>query len=242
MEGWGRSLDDELLSNYILAMHEEGLSPSTITVRVSAAKFRARALGCIDPYGPETRAMLSMVRRDGSDRGRGQAKPLTIKQVMHVVETAAAGGTLRGVRDAALISIMFARGLRVGEAAALRVSDFLPQPNGTALLRIRKSNGDQTGKGAILTVPTGPATMVQRWLEMADATEGALFAALQTADYDSPPLITTRNMVSDHIGWLVRKRAEQAGIKGVQGHSLRRSFAQHLSAQGLEIHAIQETG
>ena len=159
--------------------------------------FRTRRRGCL--FSPEVMAEI-MVGANAPLHPKLAKAPLA-----KAPRTRDTCGALRGVRDVALISIMFACGLRVGEAAALHVSDFRPQPNGTALLRICKSNGDQPGKSAILLVPTGPATMVQRWLEMADATEGALFAALQTADYDSPPLITTRNMELELPGTPTRR-------------------------------------
>ena len=82
IEAWlgGRSLDDGLLADYITGLHAEGKAPSTIAQAVAAVRWQAKNAG-IEIVGEVTTRTLAGIRREGKDRGRGQADGLTWSDV-----------------------------------------------------------------------------------------------------------------------------------------------------------------
>ena len=94
-----------------------------------------------------------------------------------------------------------------------------------------------------MSIPASALRLILAWLKVSGISEGALFRAVQTCGLlDSPPTVTDRGMVSIHIGRIIKKRAEAAGIEGASGHSLRRGFAQSLAAKGHQDSEIQRAG
>ena len=77
-DAW-RGLDpatDATLAAYLGWLFEHGRAPATAAVAVAAVTFRAKLAGT-EVRGPLTDRVLAGFRRDGADRGRGQAAPLT---------------------------------------------------------------------------------------------------------------------------------------------------------------------
>jgi len=108
-----RAVDDNTLAGYIAHLHLQGLSASTISLAVAAVRFRARMLGCSNPAGPITENTLAGIRRSSHGRGYGQVAGVTWEEADLAVDNAVAEGSLRGLRDAALISVASDALLRV---------------------------------------------------------------------------------------------------------------------------------
>ena len=131
-----------------------------------------------------------------------------------------------GLRDRALLELMYASGLRVSEVAALTVNAINRE---AGFLRV-------TGKGnKERIVPVGKTAL--EWVSRYQAegrpalsTQAALFLSARGARL-SPKTI-----------WhLVKKHARSAGItKPLSPHALRHSFATHLLQNGGDLRVIQE--
>ena len=91
---------------------------------------------------PITTATLSGIRREGRDRGRGQRNGLTWKEVERICAVQEADGTLRGLRNSAILRVMSDGLLRISEVTELRIDDLEDNT-----LRIRFSKTDQEGQG-----------------------------------------------------------------------------------------------
>jgi integrase/recombinase XerD len=134
--------------------------------------------------------------------------------------------TKLGVRDRALLELMYASGLRVSEVAALTLNAI----NGEAgFLRV-------TGKGnKERIVPVGKQAIT--WLHRYQAES-------------RPPLSTRAEVFLSNRGtklspktiwYLIKKYARVAGItKHLSPHTLRHSFATHLLQNGGDLRVIQE--
>lgn len=70
----GREPTDRVLAEYLVYLFEKGLAPSTANGAVAAARWRCGREGQLDPQGRKTKATLRNFRRDGYDRGYGQAE------------------------------------------------------------------------------------------------------------------------------------------------------------------------
>ena len=108
---------------------------------------------------PITAATLSGIRREGRDRGRGQRRGFTCREVEKICAVQEADGTLRGVRNSAILRVMSDGLIRVSEVTELRISDFEDNT-----LRVRHSKTDQEGPGEYLYLCEDTRLIVQKWL------------------------------------------------------------------------------
>jgi len=134
--------------------------------------------------------------------------------------------TPSGVRDRAILELLYACGLRVSEVCSLSLYDLDDQ-----FVRVR-------GKGSKeRLVPLGQKALlaVDEYLKQCrdsydSETQQALF-------------VTNRGKPIDRVAvWqMVKKYAKQAGIeKNISPHTLRHSFATHLLDHGADLRVIQE--
>jgi integrase/recombinase XerD len=152
---------------------------------------------------------------------------MTEKQVEDLLAAPDVGTTL-GLRDRAMLEVMYASGLRVSELVALRVFE-LSLNDG--VLRV-------TGKGdKERLVPFGGEA--RRWIEryMADARP-VILGERQTQDL----FVTARGAGMTRVMFwiLVKKYAVAAGIRShLSPHTLRHAFATHLINHGVDLRAVQ---
>jgi integrase/recombinase XerD len=136
--------------------------------------------------------------------------------------------TKRGLRDALLLEILYACGLRVSEAVNLRVGDIDEK---RALLRVRGKGGKER------LVPVAGQTLA-RWKEYRKE------ARIGTgADMPLFPLPGSKTRtIGRGTAWrVVKATAARAGLPPLPSpHWLRHSFATHLLSNGADIRAIQE--
>ena len=177
------------------------------------------------------------IATDPTLRLQAARQPLRVPKVLTEAQTEALLGapdtaTALGLRDRAMLELMYASGLRVSELVTLKTFQL-----GLAdhVLRI-------TGKGSKeRLVPYGEVASqwLQRYLE---AARGELLAGRQTDDLfvtvrgSKPGQAMTRAMF-----WLVvKKYALQAGIRSpLSPHTLRHAFATHLLNHGADLRAVQ---
>ena len=232
---------DSTLAAYVMELHRLGKAPATIGQAVIAVKFREKVFDHPSPAGKHTEQALRAVRREGSDRRKGSAPGLTLDQVESIIQAAEQDGTVWGLRDSAIIATAFYTGLRVGEAAAIRVSDLTFFNDGTGILRVRQSKTDQFGVGIQLGLATDAVRRIVAWLERAQIRSGVAFRAVQCNGFDGSYVVTSRAMSSGHVAEIVKARAKDVGIR-CTSHSLRRAFAQHLTREGVPIQAVAAAG
>lgn len=136
--------------------------------------------------------------------------------------------TCLGLRDKAMMELMYASGLRVSELVKLRLFEInLPDQ----VVRV-------TGKGEKeRLVPFGDEA--KRWiaLYMAEAR-----TSLLTAKMSDDVFLTTRGagMTRERFWNIIKKYALKAGITiSLSPHTLRHAFATHLLNHGADLRAVQ---
>jgi len=147
--------------------------------------------------------------------------------VKRLLRGAGAKGT-SGVRDRAILELLYSSGLRVSELVSLRLCDVDPDQ-----LRLRCR-----GKGAKeRLVPIGAPAM--KWL--------AAYLALRSRQSRlarDAPLFAGRSalpLTRQAVWRCVRTAARRAGITApVSPHTLRHSFATHMLGRGADLRVIQE--
>jgi integrase/recombinase XerD len=153
-------------------------------------------------------------------------KFLTVKEVRALLRQPEPDDT-HGIRDRAMLEIMYAAGLRVSELVRLRMDDMHLNDN---FLLCRGKGGKER------IVPLGKAAVeaVQRYL---DAARPQL--ARETTD---GLFLTQRGEPFTRQGFwkMLRQYARKAGLTAkISPHVLRHSFATHLLEGGADLRSVQ---
>jgi integrase/recombinase XerD len=159
-------------------------------------------------------------------------KALSEAQVSALLETPDAG-TPAGLRDRAMLELMYACGLRVSELVDLPAT----APN------LRQGVLRVTGKGGKdRLVPLGEES--QHWLQRyLRESRPALLAGLRDAAVVQSLFVDAKGQAPTRQSFwtLVKRHAGAAGIDParVSPHGLRHSFATHLLNRGADLRALQ---
>ena len=231
------ALNDESLAAYIASLAASGRAPPSAAMAVAAVKFRARLTGQPSPAGAHTAQQLAGFRREHSGRGVGQVVGISWR----IADTVASisersDGSVRGLRDAAIISVASDALLRVSEVAALQVSDVEAEAPNT--LTIRRGKTDQEATGSVAFLGDTTIRRVRRYLELTGIEDGSLFRGLTKSGklLDSLSDRSIRQIIKD-------RAAVIDSLSGrVSGHSLRVGAAQSLAAAGASIADMQAAG
>ena len=166
----------------------------------------------------------------------GQHLPdaLSIEDVTRILDTPALD-TAQGLRDRALMELLYATGARITEAIELDVDDIIPLDDRSSTTVVRLF-----GKGSKeRIVPLGSYAV--------DAVNAYLIRGRPehaTGGKGSPALFLNRfgNRISRQTGWnVLKKAADDADITAdISPHTLRHSFATHLLQGGADVRVVQE--
>jgi len=136
--------------------------------------------------------------------------------------------TPRGLRDKAMLELLYATGLRASELVGLRLQD----------INLERGYVMTVGKGSKeRTVPLGEVAMV-RLKEYLDRARPLL---LKGDEADALFVSSRKRQISRQMFWeLIKQYVRKAGIiKNVSPHTLRHSFATHLLDNGADLRAVQ---
>lgn len=135
--------------------------------------------------------------------------------------------TPHGLRDKALLELMYATGLRVSEAVRLRQDEAKLQAGFVSTI-------GKGGKQRI--VPMGEEAVY--WLE--HYLQHARPALLKNARCEAVFVSQKKTGISRQLAWMaVSRYAEQAGMPHISPHDLRHAFATHLVNHGADLRVVQ---
>lgn len=235
-------LNDLSLARYLASLETKGKAPATAQMTIAAVSYVAKLRKRTSPAGSLTDAAMRGFNRRCADRGRGQARGITWTQAERIVAAAMSNpDSLTGIRDAALISLMSDAMLRISEAAAILVRDITEEADGSGRVNIRKSKTDQEGKGTVLYLGHPTVARIKAWLEAAKINSGALFRRVSRGNLKTS-LVGKTALSPLSIRRILKTRAEQVGIDGVSGHSLRVGAAQSMAVGGATLVDMQIAG
>ena len=204
------------LSDWALSLRERGLKPSTLARHRSSAR---QLLGFLVEEGHLDDNPAASLRPSA----RSRRLPVTLSEAqVEGLLAAPDRATAVGLRDAAMLELLYASGLRVSELVGLRHEQL---HDGWLVVR---GKGD---KDRIVPLGDQAAVLVQAHLERSPRarTGPCLF-----------PTARGRPMTRQNFWLRVRKYAVAAGIHGkVSPHVLRHAFATHLVEHGADLRAVQ---
>ena len=135
--------------------------------------------------------------------------------------------TPHGLRDKALLELMYATGLRVSEAVNLKLNE----------INLNRGILNTIGKGdKQRIVPLGAEAVY--WIERYLANARPLL--LKNARCDELLVSQKKQGISRQLAWMIVKQyAEVAGISHLSPHGLRHAFATHLVNHGADLRVVQ---
>ncbi len=210
--------------SYLTSLREGGLSARSASRHVSSMRSFFRYLV---REGHLSGSPIAEVR--SPKLGRPLPKYLTVSQVTRLLEAPdLQRATPEGIRDKAMLMLMYASGLRASELVSLRMENV---DENAGFLRI-------LGKGS-----------KERVVPVADAALAALKEYMDTVRLRYLGKRTTNDLFLSRLGrpitrqtlWnRIRYWALAAGIgERISPHVLRHSFAGHLLAGGADLRAVQ---
>ncbi|MFB9313847.1 tyrosine recombinase XerC [Nocardioides plantarum] len=220
-------LDLRTLRSWLAQQQTLGRSRTTIARRATAARVFT--------------AWLARTGRASTDVGSSLGSPKahrTLPSVLRADEAsdliaaavaAADDGSPVGVRDIAMLELLYATGIRVGELVGLDVDDVDRDRNVVRVLgKGRKERAVPFGRPAARALDFW--VRQARPLLVADGAGGALFVGARGRRIDQRAVRT-----------LVHRRiAEVPGAPDIGPHGLRHSAATHLLEGGADLRSVQE--
>jgi site-specific recombinase XerD len=230
IDGPARVGRDEL-RGYLADLADAGAARATIARRTSTLRTWFALLDRRGVVHDDPAALLVTPKQ-----GRRLPRVLRIDQVgalLDGIDTA----TPEGLRDKALLELLYASGARIDEACTLTVDR----------LDLAQSQVRLAGKGGKdRIVPIGGAA-VRALHAYLDHARPALVAGWQRRVGSSVPLdaVVLRGDRGGPLGTrdartIVGRRAVAAGLGHVTPHTLRHSFATHLLEGGADLRVVQE--
>ncbi|HOA35335.1 MAG TPA: site-specific tyrosine recombinase XerD [Bacillota bacterium] len=218
-----QEIDRQAITDYLLTLKNEGRTPATISRNVASI-----------------RSFFNFLVQEGllEDNPAQLVKaPRIEKKLPRVLTTKEIDQLLRqprndshvGLRDKAMLELLYASGIRVSELVSLNVTDFSPE---VGYLRCR-------GKGMkerIVPIGSVAVSYVQDYLRncrqkmLKQNEEKALFLNHHG-----------RRLTRQGFWKILKKYARQSNISGeITPHTLRHSFATHLLENGADLRSVQE--
>ena len=148
-------------------------------------------------------------------------------------------GKNAGIRDQALLGILYGCGLRRAEAVALDCGDYIPD---THELRVRSGKGN---KARAVYLPPGAKTALDNWLDMREqsvgnADDGPIFLPILKGKSAAGGRIVLRRLSDQSVMHILLGRAKGAGLQKTSPHDFRRTFISDLLDAGADIATVQK--
>ncbi len=207
------------LNSYVLTLEKEGLSPASVSRNIAAIKAFLLYL-----------IKHQVITSDPSER----IKPPKIqKKSPQVIKTDLVDqlllqpdtNTKKGIRDLAMLELLYATGIKVSELISLKVAD-------VNLSSRYITCGDRRER----SIPFGKSAKTALSAFLAIREEG-----FNKNQKDFLFLNSSGEALTRQGFWKILKAyAKQAGIADINPNSIRHSFAAHLLENGADLSSVQE--
>ncbi|HOU13388.1 MAG TPA: site-specific tyrosine recombinase [Anaerolineae bacterium] len=223
MTEW-KALHPDLLEDFVVSLQDQEYSVATTGRKIAAVRSFLHFLFAEGVVGRELADWLHQPKV-----GKRLPRALSHTAVQDLLAAAAIEDTPLGLRDRALLEILYATGMRATEVINLTVSDVDVASGAVAC--VGKGNKERL-------IPVHPAALacLKRYMEegrpflLRDAAEKTLF------------LNNRGNPLTRQGLWfLVQYYAQAAGLEAwVTPHTLRHTFATHLLDGGADLREVQQ--
>jgi len=204
----------------------ENLAPASIATALNALKGVARACWERGTLDTETYQRIRSIRPPAGSR-LPAGRDIDAGERLALMQTTARDRTPAGVRDAAILAMLIATGMRRAELCALRTSDVDLQSG--KLRVIGKGDKERT-----VYLRNGALRYLRDWLSVRGYEPGPIFCRINKAGRIFPEgALSTTAMHK-----IITKRAAEAGVRDITPHDFRRTYAGELLDAGQDIATV----
>lgn len=217
-------IDKDVLIGYMLHFKEKEYSSATVARKIAAIKS---FFGFLVEEG---RLSSDPTENLGFPKvGKSLPKTLSMSEVNLLLEQASSNKSPEGMRDSAMLELLYATGMRVSELVSLNLPDV------------------DTRDGVVRCFGKGSKERVipihQRAIEKLSDYISKGHPALSAGNGEEALFLNQRGQRLTRQGlWgILKDYAKKAGIKEkISPHILRHSFATHLLGGGADLRSVQE--
>lgn len=177
--------------------------------------------------GDELQKILAVKGVSGSTLPKGRA--LKKEELKQLLQSCFNDKPPIGVRDAALLGLLYGCGLRRDELVLISMEDLNLEDKQVRI----KGKG---GKERFVYIPESISPLLMSWIQLRGEQEGALFLPI----HRTGKIFLDRRLNSQTVYDVLKKRAQNADVKGFSPHDLRRSFITHLLEKGADLAIVQK--
>ncbi len=218
------SLGRQDILSYLLYLNERSYVPTTRARKVAAARsfFKFLVAEGIIKENPTQNVKSPIV-------GRSLPKPISVSQVRALLEQPTKRSTPDAKRDAAMLQLLYAGGMRVSELVSLNLKDVNTEVGDVRCL----------GKGhkeRLIPIHRQAASAIEEYVKEARPQ-------LVRNDQEKALFVNRRGERLTRQGFwqILKEYAKAAGLESsVTPHTLRHSFATHMLSGGADLRAVQE--
>jgi integrase/recombinase XerD len=222
---WDTVGRDDLVAYVNSLRGEREYASATVARKVAAAKSFFHYLVGLGVLKDDPSATL-----DSPKVRKYLPTALSEEDVDRLLKAPAAHNTLRGLRDCALLELLYATGMRVSEVVDLNLEDI-----DLTACSVHCVNKTGKHKERVIPIYRRAVDALSRYLEgsrfklLHDENEKALF--LNHRGY---------RLTRQGLWLIIKKYVEEAGLEApVTPHTLRHSFATHLLNGGADVREVQ---
>lgn len=157
-------------------------------------------------------------------------REITDGEILALVKACKTDKTPAGARDAALIGVLYAGGLRRAEVAALDLEHYNPA---TGRLDVKRGKGR---KDRTVYLTNGAKTALDAWLISRGSNPGKLFTPVLKSGDVQPE----KPMSAQAIYNMLVKRGDEAKLSDFSPHDFRRTFISTLLDRGVDISTVSK--
>ncbi|OJV90239.1 MAG: hypothetical protein BGO39_01215 [Chloroflexi bacterium 54-19] len=206
---------------------QERYKPATANKAISALRRVLKEAWRLGLIGAEEYARAADIKTVKSQRlPRGRA--LKGGELTALLTVCAKDTSPLGIRDAALVAVLYACGLRRSEVVKLDLKDYDEETGALTIL------GGKGGKDRLTYLGTG-TELLAGWLKLRGSTAGPLFLPVRRGGH-----IKVQRLNEQSVLDILKKRGNEAGLKAFSPHDLRRTFISDLLDTGSDIATVQK--
>ena len=208
-------------------------SPATVNKFLCALRGVLKAawrLGLISAEDKERAGDVPAVSGERLPRGRSLSPGEIRTLVDDCLKDSDEDDKELGVRDAALVALLYGGGLRRAEAVGLMLADLRDEDSGLSLVVRGKRN-----KERLVHVAGGAEAALRDWVTVRGTAEGPLFVPYRKGDRKQ-----MRPMTTQAVYHICRQRQLRTGMAAFSPHDFRRTFVGDLLDHGADIVTVQK--
>ncbi len=227
------TVDRAGVEQFLSLLGKSNLSAATIARKLSALRQLFQFL-----YTEKIRADNPTATLETPKQGRSLPKTLTEKDILTLLETAAADASPEGLRTNAMLELIYGAGLRVSELVGLKLSALQMKEGRAAVTTEFLVITGKGNKERLVPVGAKSREALSRYI----AVRPTFLREGESSPYLFPYHRAEGYVTRQQFGVILKQLALESGLDpaSLSPHTLRHSFASHLLSGGADLRVIQE--